>query len=107
MKPHHIVAFLLGCAVSIAAPLNLLWNPNAAADKVTEYRVYKLEGTTRTLLARTSAARATLEVNGGETVVVTAFNGIESPPSAPVVLPKRPGAPEGLRIEITITLPTP
>lgn len=94
-------------ATSSAAPLSLLWNPNRPADKVTEYRVYKVEGTTRTLLAKTSTTRATLEVNGGETVVVTAFNGIESSPSAPVTLPLRPAAPEGLKIEITITLPTP
>jgi len=106
VKP-YLIAAIISAAAATAAPLNLLWNPNAAADKVTEYRVYKLDGTTRTLLAKTSTTKATLEVNGGETVIVTAFNGIESLPSAPVVLPKRPGAPEGLRIEITITLPTP
>ena len=100
-----LLAFLALVGSACAADLTLAWDPAPAAEAVTRYRVYAVapDGG-RTLVVETSATTVTIQSPGGVTLVVTALSWAESVPSAPLVIPPLPGAPQGLRWVLTLSL---
>lgn len=91
-----IILFVLA-TLAHAAPFSVAWDDHP--DKsVTEFRVYRIAGTVRTLLATSATSPARIEAATGDTIAVTAFNGMESPLSAFVLIASPPAAPTGLRV---------
>lgn len=95
-----IILFFLSLVSSSAMDVTLTWAANPATEKVTEYRIYKLSGTTKTLLTSSVTTTTKITVAGGESIIVTAFNGIESDPSTAIVIPTiaKPTPPASVKI---------
>jgi hypothetical protein len=99
-----------------AFPAKLRWNKNPADENVTEYRVWKWTEGKPIIFANVPAdttladpkQSTPIEVNGGEILTVTAFNGtFESEHSDSITVPmkpSKPGAVEVVEIEVSSNL---
>lgn len=97
-----VVTLLLSLASALsAAEIKLVWDaappPVPPAAKVTAWRVYRMEGAARTLLATVTSPAVTIQGEPGQVIGVTAFNGLESQPVT-ITLPSQPSPPTGLRV---------
>jgi hypothetical protein len=107
------IIFIFILAVTCSAfPAKLRWNANLPAENVTEYRIYKQLNGAPALIATVPATddpkqSTPIDVQGGEVLTVTAFNGFESEPSDPVTVPVKPSKPgevEVVEIEVSANM---
>lgn len=69
------------------APMNIVWNPAPAWEIVTHWNIYRAYPLPRLLLATATDTRATIDVQDGDYITVTACNlEIESPESLPLIV---------------------
>jgi hypothetical protein len=107
-----LLVFYALILVVFGFPAKLRWSANPPAENVTEYRVYKQINGAPVLFATVPATveakqSAPIDVQGGEVLTVTAFNGFESEHSDPVtvtVKPSKPGAVEVVEIEVSANM---
>lgn len=95
-----IFGFALSGSQIRAATYNVSWDPHADAT-VKAFRVYRVKGATRELLAASNTTSAKVIADPGDVIAVTAFNGSESALSQPVTIPAvtiAPQPPTGLRV---------
>ena len=94
-----ILKTLALCALFVlplqARDVTFVWNPNPESEKVTNYRLWKIGGTSNNILgtAAYGVNTITVDVNGNDEVGLTAYRAedqSESPMSATVVVPVEP-----------------
>jgi hypothetical protein len=106
MKPLIILILLALASIASAFPARFKWNKNPAGENIREYRLYQVvEGVKvlrlthpATVGPETVERTVALEVETGETYVVTAYNDFESEPSDPKIIPVKPTKPGQLEI---------
>jgi hypothetical protein len=76
-----ICGIILAASLILASPLEaqmrdvkLAWNPNPVTQKVTEYRLYKVEVGVRTLIGSTAETNITVQADTGWVIGVSAFS---------------------------------
>lgn len=109
-----ILILLALATLASAFPAKIRWDKNPAAENVTEYRIYQtIDGAKvlkQTIPANQDAEpkqSAPIEVNGGEVLTITAWNGFESEHSDPVTVPVKPSNPgtvEVVEIEVSANM---
>lgn len=105
MKTIRYVIVLLWCLayMAFAFPATVSWVPVVSDPPVTEYRVYRFVApSSLTRLATVNTTSAIVEVSDGWQVVVTAWNGSESPPSAPLTM-HAPSASTAAKVTLQIS----
>lgn len=77
------------------AEVTIGWNapPNAAAENITAYRVYRVSSTPHVLLGVSDKTHLTVLAEPGDRLSVAAYNGIESDLSQPITIPGTPPIP--------------
>jgi hypothetical protein len=95
-----ILAILALTVLCNAGQYRVTWDAHPDAT-VREFRVYRITGAVRELLATSPVSAAVIETGPGTVIAVTAFNGAESALSDPVTIPaaiQPPQPPTGLRV---------
>ena len=105
------VVFIAACVwlgALFGASLNLRWTANPPEQEVDGYRVYRIMPEPRTLLIDTPTNAATVTVNEGDQLVITAYNeGGESADSSPITVRLTPQEPhQRVTIQISSDLET-
>lgn len=92
-----LLIILCFCSCAAAGQFSVAWDAHPDAT-VREFRIYRIDGPARVLLASPAASPATITANPGDIIAVSAFNGAESGLSAFVTIPAAPVPPTGLRV---------
>jgi hypothetical protein len=95
-----IVFSLIVWATAGAGQYRVSWDAHPELS-VMRFNVYKLDGAARIFLGSSTTPELQVEAAPGDSIIVTAWNGMESEPSAPVVIPAAavpPQPPTGLRV---------
>ena len=67
---------------AVAHPVALMWDPSPESENVTEYRLYRHTVVGNAFIASVPNNTIRVDLEDGDTVYVTSYNGKESMPSA-------------------------
>ena len=103
----YLLTLLATAAIALGVDVTFVWDANAPAEGITEYRIYEKEGGTYTLKTTVDGqtTRATVEglvMDRDRVFVATAYNGLESDYSNTATVKAVPGKPQGLNIEVIV-----
>jgi hypothetical protein len=103
-----IVAAVCLCGRACATTIGLSWTANPPEQNVIGYRVYRVSPEPRTLLVDTTATSATVAVNDGDRLVLTAYSATgESADSSQIIVRLTPQEPyKKITLQISSDLQT-